>query len=767
MNSVIGAIILVSIVVHLFLLVYIQVRKNQMRIGSMWLGLTVLFSLLAIAVYFLPNETFAAQFSRGFIRVLLLVAMIAAYGMLVIRDVLNRELRLWLGLVGLWLIGMIIASLLGENAIIGQPEWLIKAFRAPDSLSLVILSGLAVTTLFLLGVTFYAFYIARLPEVANRALFWVLNTAIVVLSVLLTLSGIELWLMAGSLTLLISMNGATYTQASYRVFDIRSSITSTLRALVVIALMAVLIWAVLYTFSVLPSGSRNDDLLVMALLASVAATIYNLGHQFIKIVNRTFLHAVDNPTGAARKYSQQVSKAVELENLIEVSSETLNSVMAVRRSGMLLVSNTSSDDTRVELRVMKGGNFPEIREQKGFVSKSGAIYQRLAAEHAPLSQFDIEFDPLYKTLTEAEREFFRNLQMSAYAPIVVEDVLIGVLICGPKINDAPFYPRDLELLATMADQTGIALRNARLVADLRHLNSSMRSLNTGLEEANEQLEKLDSVKTDFITIASHELRTPLAQIRGYTDIIDALNEQGMLDKDQTAGMVANLRKAIERTEELISAMLDVSQLDVNAMDLRFAQTAPESIVRMAIEPLTDAIKQRKLTLSARGLRGLPTIQADMQRLVQAFRNIVVNAIKFTPDGGRIDITASLQPPEESGGVDQVLVAISDTGVGVDRENLELIFEKFYRAYDPGLHSTGTYKFMGAGPGLGLTIARGVIESHGGKIWAESSGHNMETFPGTTFYVLLPVSPPEDARRVAIEDHSSEGAASSEPTLMRP
>jgi signal transduction histidine kinase len=137
----------------------------------------------------------------------------------------------------------------------------------------------------------------------------------------------------------------------------------------------------------------------------------------------------------------------------------------------------------------------------------------------------------------------------------------------------------------------------------------------------------------------------------------------------------------------------------------------------------------------------------MQRLVQAIRNIVVNAIKFTPDGGRIEITASLQASENGDGKDHILIAIADTGVGIAKENLGLIFEKFFRAYDPGLHSTGTYKFMGAGPGLGLTIAKGVIEGHGGSLWAESPGHNMQTYPGTTFYILLPVIPPEDARRV--------------------
>ena len=168
---------------------------------------------------------------------------------------------------------------------------------------------------------------------------------------------------------------------------------------------------------------------------------------------------------------------------------------------------------------------------------------------------------------------------------------------------------------------------------------------------------------------------------------------------------------------------------------------------MAIEPLTDPIKQRRLTLSARGLRGLPQIEADMQRLVQAFRNIITNAIKFTPDGGRIDITASFHGSDNDKFAEYILIAIADTGIGISGDDTKLIFNKFYRAGDPGLHSTGTYKFMGAGPGLGLTIAKGVIDGHGGRVWAESPGHNTETLPGSTFYIQLPLVPPEDAHRV--------------------
>ncbi len=750
-----GSIILASAAGHAALLGYLVVRRAHARAGAAWLALSAALSLAAALTHFAPaGGLFDGRLNAGTALVLALAALLTAYGMLVVRDVLNRFGRLWLAAGLAWLAALLAAALFGGPPLAGEPDWLVRVFVRLDLFSGAALAGLVLLGTLLLSVAFYGFYIARLPEVANRALFWVINAAAALLGVVLAASGPPALLAVGSGVLLLSLCGAAYALFSYRMVDIRRGLTAAARALWLIALTALFIAAALLLVDAVVTPEAGDRLALIGVVALVTAALYVLARRALAWLAAPLLGLPPDPTRAARRYSQQISKTVEIDQLIAVGSETLNSVMGVRRSGMILVNDASADSDRVELLVMRGGGLANVKEPKGRLEKSGPVYRHLAAERAPLAQFDLEFSPHYRAATAAERAFFAGLGMSAYAPIIVEEVLIGVLTCGAKINDTPFFPRDLELLATMADQTGVALRNARLVADLRHLNATMQALNAGLEEANEQLEKLDSVKTDFVTIASHELRTPLAQLRGYVDIVDALNDQGMLDKEQIRGMVGNLRRAAQRMDELISAMLDVSQLDVNAMDLRLTQTAPETIVRLAIEPLTDALNQRKISLSVRGTRGLPPIQADMQRLVQAFRNIVVNAIKFTPDRGRIEIVASLQPGEAPRQSDNVLVAISDTGVGIDKANLELIFEKFYRAYDPSLHSTGTYKFMGAGPGLGLTIARGVIEGHGGKIWAESSGHNMETFPGATFYVLLPVSPPEDAKRVLpFEDHA--------------
>lgn len=750
MTSILDIILLVSIPVHVLVMLYLQFNHIPTRLRPTWLQLALLGSLLGVAVLYLPEAmVLPVPLTRQFLSVLALALALVFYGQYMLRDALNRSVGLWLPIGLIWPVALLAAGLTSSEIRVGQADWLLTVFSGAYLPGLITLVGLGVVTALLLVLSFYGFYAAALPEIANRALFWVLDTAMIAIGVLLSVSGTNMFHGIGAILVLAALIGAAYAHLAHGIVDIRSGMRGAARTALLIALTTAVIFGALQIADRLPVTEVGYPLALL-LVAVLGGTAYVVLRQLVGLIVRRWFLQRPSPTRAARQYSQQVSKVVELSELVRVAAETLNQVMGVRRSGMILVNDTSIDSQRVEVVVMREtGSAGDV---KGYLHRTGPVYDWLAVKKLPLRQFDMVYGPPFRELNADERKFFQSLQMSAYAPIIMEDALVGILMCGPKRSDASFTTADLELLATMADQTGVALRNSRAMADLRHLNATMKALNEELEEANQQYEKLDSVKTDFITIASHELRTPLAQIRGYTDILDALNEQGMLDQDQIGSMVSNLRKATERTEELLSAMLDMSQLDVNAMDLRFAQAAPESVVRMAIEPLTEHIKQRKLTVSARGLRSMPPIHCDMQRLVQAFRNIISNAIKFTPDGGRIDITASAQPGENGAG-DHVLISISDTGVGIDKENLELIFEKFYRAYDPSLHSTGAYKFMGAGPGLGLTIARGVIEGHGGKVWAESSGHNMETGPGSTFYVLLPVNPPEDARRVAIEDTS--------------
>lgn len=767
MNLATSIVFLALIVMGLALAAFLSTRRTA---RNLWLMASLIVALLASATYFIPVEDFSEPpLTRGLLLVTLLAASLSAFGHVLVIDMSppshgTRRSRVWLTVSGFWIVAIIFSGFFGNSVLVGTDNWFVDALGSPDASTIVATAGYLLLSAGILAFAFYVFYRARLPEIANRVLFWIFTAATLLSGVLLLGSGTSAVAALGLLLVLVAQAGAAYALSYHHIFDVRSGLVHAVRTLSFVGAASIITFGAIF---IAIGGDLQDDIegiAVAGLLAILAAaTFVPVRHTIHLVLGRLTKQAGSDSAHVTRAYSDLMAHVTELDALVPSATSELNTLLSVKSSAILLLNETRDD--AIGLLMMQPDS--PLNGTTGHIAHQSPVYAQLARDRSPLLQIDLEFSPKYTDIAEEERAFFRRMGMSAFAPIHSDNTMIGVLAVGQKLNDAAFYPADLELLSTLAQQTGIALRNARLVEDLQHLNTNMRSLNTKLKSTNEQLHTMDNVKSDFVTIASHELRTPLAQVRGYTDILDALNEQGMLDKDQTNNLIANLRKATERMEELISAMLDVSQLDVDAMDLRFADASVEATMRMAIEPLTDAIKQRKLTLSARGMRGLPHIQADLQRLVQAFRNVIVNAIKFTPDGGRIDISGTLQ--EHSNGDDgSILITITDSGVGVDPANLEMIFKKFFRAYDPSLHSTGTYKFLGAGPGLGLTIARGVIEGHGGRIWAESPGHDMDAMPGATFFIQLPVSMPEDARKRVLTFEASSAAhdAISQPPSMR-
>lgn len=656
---------------------------------------------------------------------------------------------MWLAGVVIWLVAYVVSALIVSN----MPTTA-EAQPIPNIVGLV---GTGLFGALMVAVLLWNYYHVTLPELANRSAYWIFLTFFMSAGVAFIGSGLVSLIIPGLTMLFLALVGLLYGYATTNILDVRYGLVLTIRNLTLLTLSITSIFIPVYIINRLNLIASVEGVLTSIALAVIIGAISLPLAQLIRnIFSKLTNTSTTNLSLAISTYSRDVALSTNLEEVVSATTTTINHVLNIKRSGLILINNTFRKPNAVEFVVLSGIPALTGGSRLTYISKDSPIYLAFSRDRAAVTQFSIDFDPAFSSISEQERKFFQSLYLRAYAPIVTENNLIGIIGCGPKLDDTPYTTEELELLIVIGQQVGTALRSARLIDDLRHLNTSMRSLNSQLQIAKQDLEKLDSIKTDFVTIASHELRTPLAQVRGYTDIIDSLNDQEILTKPQTKTLVSNLRRATERMEELISAMMDVSQLDVNAMDLRFVRTKPDTIIRLAIDPLKDAIAQRNLTVETHDLSELPAIQADMQRIVQAFSNIVVNAIKFTPDGGKIEIFGKTEVRDKT---DHVLFAIKDTGVGIQPHDIELIFQKFYRGFDPQLHSTGTYKFMGAGPGLGTTIAKGIIEGHGGKIWAESPGHDMKELPGATFYISMPVNPPEDARRVLPID--SEPASSTD------
>lgn len=276
----------------------------------------------------------------------------------------------------------------------------------------------------------------------------------------------------------------------------------------------------------------------------------------------------------------------------------------------------------------------------------------------------------------------------------------------------PIYTHSLDKAARLETETRIAYISKELVS------------------VQQQLERLDRTKSNFISVAAHELKTPLTLIEGYTSMMRDMIEQS--GQSQFDGLLVGMNKGVSRLREIIDDMIDVSVIDNNLLSLNFQQITLMHILNLLKGELAASVMERKQKLEIKKFAGSDTwLYVDSERLYQALRNVLFNAIKYTPDKGKISIDGRILP-----GFIEVIVR--DTGIGIAAEYQTAIFEKFSQVGRPNLHSSGKTKFKGGGPGLGLPITRGIIEAHGGTIWVESEGYDEKKCPGSIFHILIPI-----------------------------
>jgi signal transduction histidine kinase len=278
-----------------------------------------------------------------------------------------------------------------------------------------------------------------------------------------------------------------------------------------------------------------------------------------------------------------------------------------------------------------------------------------------------------------------------------------------------------------------------LMEHSRRLVSRLEEKVRELEAANAELQRIDKMKSDFIVLAGHELRTPLTSIYGYTQML--MYHPAITGEPDEEGsprsMLMRICDAVQRLNQVFDEIRNVSLIDANRLELAWETVMIEPLVLRAVDNLQDVGPPRDLEFVYEGLDDLPMIEGDSQRVYHALWSIISNAIKYTPDGGRIKVSGRYIDNEG-----MVHVSVQDTGVGIPVEELEHIFERFYVLEDTQLHHTSKTALKGGGLGLGLTVTRGIVEAHGGRVWAESEGYDEEKLPGSTFHVLLPLRRPE-------------------------
>jgi signal transduction histidine kinase len=285
----------------------------------------------------------------------------------------------------------------------------------------------------------------------------------------------------------------------------------------------------------------------------------------------------------------------------------------------------------------------------------------------------------------------------------------------------------------LEQRTGIQRNDeiGTLASTFDEMTARLQERTLELQRANQILINIDKTKTNFIQISAHELRTPLTLIMGYSQML----EMDTKDKPELQSLAQGILEGSERMTDIVDSMLDVSRIDSNTLFLRKTGLQISLVIKKVNKGFEKAFKERNIQMTVDSLDNLPLIPADPDMLQKVFNHIIMNAIKFTPDGGKIHVSGKYlngsEPP-------QIEIAIRDTGIGIEPALQKLVFEKFNQTGDVLLHSSSKTKFKGGGPGLGLAIARGIVEAHGGRIWVESDGYNEDTNPGSTFFVSLPV-----------------------------
>lgn len=317
-------------------------------------------------------------------------------------------------------------------------------------------------------------------------------------------------------------------------------------------------------------------------------------------------------------------------------------------------------------------------------------------------------------------KYFKKLKAVLVIPIKMKGRLSGILIFGAKETEDAYRDDDLKVLTTVGMEISLAMENILLYEKEKRFNYKLRAeiakATRQLQEQNQELQRLDAAKDEFVSIVSHQLRTPLTGIRWFTNLLLG-NKKKNLNKEQL-DFLEQINTSNKKMIQLVNDLLDVSHIETG---YKFKITKEDCLVFPIIQ---DVLKENIMLIKTKGLKiknHVPKnlkIKADRVKIRQVWQNLLSNATNYSPRGKEITIAAEK-------GADGPIFSVKDEGIGIPQKQQNRLFEKFFRAKNAALQDPN-------GTGLGLYITRGIIHGHGGDIWFKSAESK-----GTTFFFSIP------------------------------
>jgi len=571
--------------------------------------------------------------------------------------------------------------------------------------------------------------------VKQRAIFWTAALVLYVGSSILFLLSSQL---LGSLLLLLAVILLNYLVLTYRLPDLKT-LGFRFAAYSLTGITMILIYAlgflVLERFFIGLSWYKPvyNGVFFSLIVLFFFWPVYHL----IESIIFKLVPSEKNRTLEIRSYSKTLSSILDIELLSKVTIEMICGSLGVRKGTLFLVDRIEPDKDPPNwyLRAVQGTS--ETPPDLDFLPAYSPITQVLSLEKRPLTQSELEFIPKFQTIPENVVSWIRSLDVEALVPIHTEDEWIGLFALSQKDSGASFTDEELDLLSTVADQTSVALQNARLVESLSKIDSQLRRAKASKDTALDKIEQIKKSAADSISIKAHELRSPLTVVSGYSQLL--ANDQSLMEDEYYSELVKGIVSGSERLQKIIENMIDTANIQPKNLNIDNTPLSLYTLVDGVCQDLQGKVQARKITLSHDNLGDIPPVYGDSTALRKVFEILINYAMTHTPAGGKITITGRHIPPRS-----EVLkwegaeVVVTDTGIGIPAAAKDRFFQEHM---NPMMTDFSVLDEIAAGeekPGEELAVVRSIIEAHNGRIWVERRTKDTDHLPGSEFHVVLPL-----------------------------
>ncbi|MFA6428475.1 MAG: ATP-binding protein [Candidatus Buchananbacteria bacterium] len=512
-----------------------------------------------------------------------------------------------------------------------------------------------------------------------------------------------------------------YAITRYRLMEIKTIIKrSTVFGVLVVVIASAYTLLAIYLTGFLEVFVGTNSVVVTGLITAVLVVLVfqPLKNWLQKVTDRFLFVGAYEPAVLLAKVNEICSSILNLDQLLTSLVQVVKDNLRTSNLAVLLL------DKKKQLAIAKKDGWP--KEFDKFIAgkeKMLPLYFKNSREIYIIPELKARYESGdYQPKDATFLYELDELNVSLIVPLFTHENLIGVIVFGPKKSGDPYSQEDLNTLGIIAGQAAIAITNTELYEEQRgfavKLQKEVEKATAELRAANAELKKLDEAKSDFISIASHQLRTPLTVIKGYGSMI----KEGSFGKvpKKIMEVVGKMYISNDRLIDLVENLLNISRIESGRLEFNLEKMDLADLAKEVFEELSQKAAAKKLDYQLSVEKKLPPIMADRNRLHDVVSNLIDNAIKYTPSG-QVKVFARL----EQG---QVLFEVIDTGSGVDPKDLPHLFQKFTRGQ-------GAFQIHTEGVGLGLYVAKMMMDKMQGKIWAESAGLNK----GSRFVFTIPPS----------------------------